>query len=82
MYSLNCCVCVHVYIVVSDSLQHHGLVACQAPLSMEFSRQEYCNGLPFPTPGYLSGPEIKLRSLVFPALAGGFFTTAPPGKQG
>ena len=28
----------------------HGLVACQAPLSMEFSRQEYCSGLPFPSP--------------------------------
>ena len=34
--------------VVSDSLRPHGLyVACQAPLSMEFSRQEYWSGLPF-----------------------------------
>ena len=31
-------------------LQHHGLEACQAPLSMEFSRQEYWIGLPFSSP--------------------------------
>ena len=33
-------------------------VACQDPLSMEFSRQEYWNGLPFPPPGDLSDPGI------------------------
>ena len=33
-------------------------VACQAPLSMEFFRQEYWSGLPFPTPGY-PDPGIK-----------------------
>ena len=32
-------------------------VACQAPLSMGFSRQEYWSGLPFPTPGDFSEPE-------------------------
>ena len=37
-------------------------VAHQAPLSMEFSRQEYWNGLPFPSPGYLPDPGIELRS--------------------
>ena len=37
-------------------------VAYQAPLSMGFSRQEYWSGVPFPSPGYLSDPEIKLRS--------------------
>ena len=41
--------------------------------------QEYWNGLPFPSPGDLSNPGIKLVS---PALAGGFFTTEPPGKPG
>ena len=35
-------------------------VACQAPLSMEFFRQEYWSGLPFPTPGNLPNPRIKL----------------------
>ena len=33
--------------------------ACQAPLSMEFLRKEYWNGLPFPTPGDLPDPEIE-----------------------
>ena len=44
---------------------------------MGFSRQEYCNGLPFPSPGDLPGSGIKP---MWPALAGGFFTTEPPGK--
>ena len=52
-------------------------VAHQTPLSMGFSRQEYWSRLPFPSPGDLSDPGIKA---VFPALAGGFFTTEPPGK--
>ena len=34
-------------------------VACQAPLSMGFSRQEYWSGLPFPSPGDLLNPGIK-----------------------
>jgi len=55
-------------------------VARQVPLSMEFSRQEYWSGLPFPSPGNLPDPGIKPRSLASPALAGGFFTTVPPGK--
>jgi len=33
-------------------------MACQAPMSMEFSRQEYKSGLPFPSPPDLSNPEI------------------------
>jgi len=55
-------------------------VACQAPLSMRFSRQEYWSGLTFPTPGDLLDPRMEPTSLVSPALAGSFFTTAPPGK--
>ena len=47
---------------------------------MEFSRQEYWSGLPFPTPGDLPYPGIEPVSLASPALAGMFFTTAPPGK--
>ena len=46
------------------------------PLSMEFSRQEYWSGLPFPTPGDLPDPEIKPASLASPALASKFFTTS------
>ena len=52
----------------------------QASLSMEFSRQEYWSGLPFPTPGDLPDPGVEPESLVSPTLAGGFFTTAPRGK--
>ena len=51
-------------------------VACQAPLSLEFSKQEYWSELPLPTPGDLPDPGIKPPSLVSPALAGGFFTTS------
>ena len=47
---------------------------------VEFSKQEYWSGLPFPTSGDLLDPGIKSTSLAFPALAGGFFTTARPGK--
>ena len=50
-------------------------VACQAPLSMIFSKQEYWNGLPSPPPGDLPDPRIKPISLMSPALAGMFFTT-------
>ena len=52
-------------------------VARQAPLSMRFFRQEYWNGLLFPSPGYLPNPGSEPAS---PALAGRFFTTEPPGK--
>ena len=50
-------------------------VACQAPLSMGFSRQEYWSGLPCPPSGDLPDPGIEPSSLMSPALAGGFFTT-------
>ena len=52
-------------------------VAHQAPLSMEFSRQEYWCELPFPTSEDLPQPGIKTASL---ALSGRFFTTALPGQ--
>ena len=51
-------------------------VAHQASQSMEFSKQENCDGLPFPTPGDHLEPGIKAVSFVSPALAGGFFTTS------
>ena len=56
-------------------------VTSQAPLSMEFSRQEYWSGLPFPSPGNLPDPGIKPMSLVSPALAGRFFTSELLGKS-
>ena len=53
-----------------------GTAAHQAPLSMEFSRQEHWSGLPFPSPGDHPNPGIEPVSLRSPALAGGFFTTS------
>ena len=50
-------------------------VAHQAPLSMEFSQQEYWSSLAFPTPGDLPYLEIKPLSFGSPVLAGRFFTT-------
>ena len=52
-----------------------GTIAHEAPLSMEFSRQESWSGLPFSPPGDLPDPGIKPGSLMSPVLAGGFFTT-------
>ena len=43
-------------------------VDCQAPLPMEFSRQEYWSGLPFPTPGDLPHPGIEPRSRALQAV--------------
>ena len=64
------CVCVCVsHSVVSDS------AICQAQLSMEFSRQEYWSGLPFPSPGDLPDPGIEPGSLVSSAVASRFFTS-------
>ena len=53
------------------------VVACKAPLTMEFSRQEYWSELPFPSPGELPNPGIKPGS---PALQADALTSEPPGK--
>ena len=55
-------------------------VAHQAPLSMRFSKQEYWSGLPFPSPGDLPDPGIKITSLMSPSLAGRFFSTSTAWK--
>ena len=52
-------------------------IACQALLSMEFSRQEYWSGLPFPSPGDLPDPGIEPRSH---ALQTNSLPSEPPGK--
>ena len=67
------CVCVH-------ELSHVRLFVTpwdadpRASLSMEFSMQEYWNGLPFPPPGVLPDPGVELTSLEYPALVSRFFT--------
>ena len=55
-------------------------VAHQAPLSMEFSRQEHWNGLLCPPPGDLPDPGIKPACSTSAALASGFFPNSAPGK--
>ena len=67
-----CCV-----LVVSDSFATPWTIACQAPLTVGFSRQEYWSGLPFPSPGDLPGPGIKLVSFVSPELQADFITEPP-----
>ena len=52
-------------------------IAHQTPLSMEFSRQEYWSGFPFPFPGDLPDPRLKPRS---PALQAGALPSEPPEK--
>ena len=52
-------------------------VAYQAPQSMEFSREEYWSGLPYPSPGDLPHPQIKPGS---PALQADTLPSGPPGK--
>ena len=65
-------------LVIPNSVTPMDCIARQAPLSVEFSRQEYWSGLLFPAAGDLPDPGIKSSS---PALAGGFFTIVPPGKS-
>ena len=52
-------------------------IACQAPLSMEFSRREYCSGFPFPSPGDLPNLRIEPGS---PALQADSWPSEPPGR--
>ena len=52
-------------------------LACQAPLSMKFSRQEYWSELPFPSPGDLPDPGIEPRA---PSLQADSLLSEPPGK--
>ena len=72
--------------VLSCSLSHVQLfatpwtVACQAPLSMEFSKQEYWSRLPFPTLGGFPNLGVEPTSSASPALVGRFFIPAPAGK--
>ena len=52
-------------------------IACQAPPSMGFSRQEYWSGVPFPSPGDIPNPGIEPGS---PALQADSLPSEPPGK--
>ena len=74
------CVCVCVRTQLCLTLCDPMDCSPQAPLSMGFSRPEYWSKWAFPSSGNLPDPWIEPVSLAFPALAGSFFTTAPPGK--
>ena len=74
------CSAMHVRSVMSNSLMTTWTVAPQASLSMGFSRQEYCNELPFLPPGDLLNPGVEPKVLASLELAGRFFTTEPSGK--
>ena len=63
--------------VVSDSLWPHGLSPNQAPPSMEFSKQEYWSGLPFPSPGDCPDLAIEPGS---PILQADTLPSEPPGN--
>ena len=65
---------------MSNSFVSLWILAHQTPLSMGFPRQEYWNGLLFPSPGDLPNPGIEPESPVSPALADGVFMTEPLGK--
>ena len=56
-------------------------VAPQVPLSMGFPRQEYWSGLPFPSPGDLTGPGMEPASPVFSVLQADSLPAEPSGKQ-
>ena len=56
-------------------------IACQAPFSMESSRQESWSGYPFPSPGDRLDPGVELASPMSPALAGGLFATRATEAQ-
>ena len=71
---MKCCA---VCLVVSDSLQPHGLQSARLLCPWGFSRQEYWNGLPSPPPEDLTNPGIELRS---PALQLDSLLTEPPGN--
>ena len=72
---VDVCALSHVWLFVTPSAVDHQIL-----LSTEFSRREYWSGLPCPSLGDVPDPGIKPTSLAVPALAGRFFTTAPPGK--
>ena len=73
----------HVCVHVQSSLTLCNPMDYSPPgsFAMGFPRHEYWSGLPFPTPEDLPHPGIEPPSFVSPALAGGFFTTGPPGKS-
>ena len=80
VYNTNTCNCVCVRAQLCSTLCDP--MDCSPPGSSVrgISQARYWSGLPFPPPGDLPDPGIEPKSLASPALAGEFFTTAPPRK--
>ena len=78
--SVQLCCCHWLVAKLCPTLVVPWTVALQVPFSTRFSRQEYWSGLPCPPPEDLPDPGIESTSLLSPALAGGFFTSARPGN--
>ena len=74
-------------VLCAQSLSHVPLfaiswtVGCQAPQSMGFSKQEYCSGLPFPSPGDFPDPGIELGSPHFRQMRGGVQRAIQVGEK-
>ena len=71
------CVCL---LVKLDSLETSWILACHVPLSKGFPRQEYCGGLPFPSPGDLPDHRMELASPASNALKADSLPAEPPEK--
>ena len=74
------CIRVHTCSVVSNTFTTPWTAARQGPLSMEFFRQEYWSGCPFPPPGHLPDPGIEPGSLVPLALQVDSLPQVPPER--
>ena len=79
-YIQSFCVCVLSHFSHVPLFATQWTLAQQAPLSMGFSRQEYCSGLPCPPPRDLLIPGMEPVSLMSSALSGRFFTTRDTWK--
>ena len=79
LHFMDMCLCAWLLSHVWLLQPHAWTVAHQSPLSVEFSRQEYQSGLPFPSPGNPPYPGIEPTSPALAGITGGFFTAEPRG---
>ena len=87
LYIILCILLVVIYCVCAWSLSRvqffatTWVAAHQAPLSLGFSRQEYCSGLPCPPPGYLPDPGVEPAPPASPALQANSLPLTHPGSS-
>ena len=81
-FLIHPCVCMYVCVLSRVWLfATPWTIACQVPLFMEFSRQAYWSGLPFPSPGNVPDPGIKPVSPAYPVLAADSLPLGQLGSQ-